>query len=191
VSQPSRTDFLPSIEDRSVHNAVLSSHHTSATESVLSWQLFDIFPSIRQNYTSIFRLEQSRESLISRSSTMYPYVGSPELDHIVDSFQVNVNFWYPVMSSSKRNTLRDYILSQNIERSTTVSVLSLLMMSLGCASQSIVNVELPRDLTPEESEYQKARKLMADMYFDGVLKKLYIVHTEMSCTAVQCLFYTA
>ncbi|PQE07905.1 C6 zinc finger domain-containing protein [Rutstroemia sp. NJR-2017a WRK4] len=122
---------------------------------------------------------------------MYPYVGSPELDHIIESFQANVNFWYPVMSSIKRNSLRDYILSQNIERSTTVSVLSLLMMSLGCASQSIVNVALPRDLTPEESEYQKARKLMADMYFDGVLKKLYIVHTEMSSTAVQCLFYTA
>ncbi|KAG4026273.1 hypothetical protein MFRU_042g00020 [Monilinia fructicola] len=178
-------------DEQSVHNAVLSSFHTSATESILSWQLFDVFPSIRQNYTSIFHLEQAIMPITGKLSTLNPYVVSPELDHILESFQTNVNFWYPVMSNDKRNQLRKHILLRKLEQPTTSSVLALLMIALGCASQSIVNIAVPRDLTPDEIDYYKGRKLMADACFDEVLTKLYIPHTEMSSNAVQCLFYTA
>ncbi|TGO42157.1 hypothetical protein BHYA_0012g00740 [Botrytis hyacinthi] len=189
--QITRPRHLSFHDEQNVHNAVLSSFHTSATESILSWQLFDVFPSIRQNYTSIFHLEQAIMPIASRSSTMHPYVGSPELDHIMESFQANINFWYPAMSNNKRNQLRDCVLLRKLEQPTTLSVLALLMISLGCASQSIMNIAVPRDLTSDEHEYYKGRKLMADICFDEVLKKLYIPHTEMSSTAVQCLFYTA
>lgn len=129
--------------------------------------------------------------ITGKLSTLNPYVVSPELDHILESFQTNVNFWYPVMSNDKRNQLRKHILLRKLEQPTTSSVLALLMIALGCASQSIVNIAVPRDLTPDEIDYYKGRKLMADACFDEVLTKLYIPHTEMSSNAVQCLFYTA
>ncbi|RAL64640.1 hypothetical protein DID88_001673 [Monilinia fructigena] len=129
--------------------------------------------------------------ITSRLSTLNPYIVSSELDHIVESFQTNVNFWYPIMSNNKRNQLRKHILLRKLEQPTTLSVLALLMIALGCASQSVANIAVPRDLTPDEIDYYKGRKLMADVFFDEVLRKLYIPHTEMSSNAVHCLFYTA
>ncbi|KAK6592473.1 C6 zinc finger domain-containing protein [Botrytis cinerea] len=117
-------------------------------------------------------------------------------DHNTGSPQTAYSGGATIASPLPQPTARPRHLSFHDEQSvhnapTALSVLALLMMSLGCASQSIINIAVPRDLTSDEHEYYKQRKLMADICFDEVLKRLYIPHTEMSSTAVQCLFYTA
>lgn len=93
--------------------------------------------------------------------------------------------------SGRRKHLQEHVSPRKLHQPTTSSVLALLMMSLGRASRSIVNIAVQRDLKPEEHEYQVKRKVMADICFDEVLRKSCIPHTEMSTIAVQCLFYTA
>jgi hypothetical protein len=53
-------------------------------------------------------------------------------------------------------------------------------MALGCANQTISGLAAGSNLTKEEIEYRASRKAMADMFMDGVLKRLHVVHMEMS-----------
>jgi len=164
--------------------------HTSTTESILQWPHFDVFPSLRQIYVSIFTLEQSRAPVHMRQSTMIPYVNSADIDKIVISFEHTVNFWYPTVSQAKLKATRSQMSSGQIDDNSS-SCLSFLIMALGCASQSTAGMSQGVNFSNEELDYRASRKSMADMYFDGLLKKLHIVHMEMSATAVQCLFLVA
>lgn len=180
----------PARSDQNIQNAVLSPFHTSTTESVLHWPHFDIFPSLRQNYVSVFNIEQSRLPVSERPTSMFPYVGSEDLRQIVFSFQYNINFWYPTMSYARINDLRLIVTDGNISNATT-SCLALMVLALGCASQSVEKMYDGDELSQSEMDYQRSRRSMAEMYFDGVLKKIHIAHMEMSTVATQALFFVA
>lgn len=177
-------------EDHNVHNAILSSMHTSTTESVLEWPHFDMFPSLRANYTSIFVLEQSRPPLTDRPSIVTPYLGVEEVRQIIQSFQSSVNFFYPTMSKLKLESLQILISTGNLD-SSVESCLALLIMALGCASQSVRLLFDAYETSKETLDYRQSRRALAEMYFDGVLKRLHVAHLELTTEATQCLFFTA
>ena len=180
----------PARPEQNIQNAVLSPFHTSTTESVLHWPHFDVFPSLRQNYVSVFNIEQSRSPVSERATSMFPYVGSEDLRDVILSFQYNVNFWYPTMSHAKIIDLRLIITEGNIGNDT-LSCVALMVLALGCASQSVEKMYDGDDLDSMDVDYQKSRRSMSEMYFDGVLKKIHIAHMEMSTAATQLLFYVA
>lgn len=170
--------------------------HTSTTESVLQWPHFDVFPSLRNDYVSIFELEQSRTPLKLRSgpTTVYPYVTAEQIEATLESFQHNVNFWYPTMSRNQLDKARlmAKMLNAGIpEENSIEACLAHLTMALGCASQTIAG--LASGTLPSEEELMRRAKLreMGDLYFETALKTLHVVHMDVGSTATQCLFFTA
>lgn len=125
-----------------------------------------------------------------KASTMYPYVSNTDIEDIIGSFEHSINFWYPTLCKTKLNAAKSLISAGAVEDSTP-SCLAFLIMALGCANQTISGLAAGSKLTKEDIEYSASRKAMADMFMDGVLKKLHIVHMEMSATATQCLFFVA
>ncbi|KFX96493.1 hypothetical protein V490_03324 [Pseudogymnoascus sp. VKM F-3557] len=162
-----------------VHNAVLSSLHTSTTESVLDWPHFDIFPSIRQNYTPIFQLEKSRPPLTTMTSAAVPYLRADEVQQVIEAFQSSINFFYPTMLKDKLVAVQNLVLSGNLDDSVS-SCISLLVMALGCASQVVSLLFNTSALTSQSLEYQISQRRLAEVYFDGVLKRLHTTQLEIS-----------
>ncbi|KAK0730928.1 hypothetical protein B0H67DRAFT_563292 [Lasiosphaeris hirsuta] len=176
----------------SLENAVLDSWHTSTTEAVLNWPHFDVFPSLRHDYVSIFQLEQSRPPMRTRAATMYPYVTAEDVDGILQSFEHAVNFWYPTMSRGQLEQMRMIITSGAFDEDGPHTCLGLLTMALGCASEAISGLTLGAAMLSDEERKKRAgRRAMGDIYFDSALKKLYVAHTGVSSTATHCLFFAA
>lgn len=177
-----------------LENAILDSLHTSTTESILSWSYFDAFPSIRQNYVSIFQLEQSRPRLPMRPNSMSPYLSVSDLDAVLGAFQRGVNFWYPTLSLAQLNSIRTTVTQGSLDSADLVaSCRAQLVMALGCASEVVSGLVGAEDTSSgrEEIDFKAARRAMAEVYFDGAFRTMHMVHSEMSCTAVQSLFFTA
>jgi len=139
---------------------------------------------------SIFHLEQSREPIKMRASTMYPYVSGADIDHIFTSFGNSVNFWYPTMSTDKLKAAQSLISDREADDSTS-SCLAFSVMALGCANLAISGPGAGTDLSKAAIECRADQRAIGDMYMDAVLKKLYVVHMEISTTATQCLFFVA
>jgi hypothetical protein len=125
---------------------------------------------------------------------MYPYLSPLDLDSILDAFQRGVNFWYPVFSLTQLDNVRNLV-SQGLLESTDMvgSCCAHLVMALGCAGDVVSGLHRNEDTNPsqEETEFKKGRKSMAELYFDGALKAMHTVHSEMTCMAVLSLFFTA
>lgn len=179
----------------SLENAVLDSMHTSTTESVLQWPHFDVFPSLRNGYVSIFELEQSRPPVkMQPTSIVYPFVSDDELEATLEAFQSNVNFWYPTMSTRQLDKVRLAVKCFNAgvaEDHTVESCLAHLTMALGCASQTIADLISGAPLTDQDVKRRAQRREMGDLYFDHALRRLHVAHMDVSSVATQCLFFTA
>ncbi|KAK8018319.1 hypothetical protein PG991_007509 [Apiospora marii] len=190
----STEDLRPPPHQNNLENAILDSLHNSTTESILSWSYFDSFPTIRQNYVSIFQLEQSRPSLPIRTNSMFPYLSSVDLESILTSFQRGLNFWYPTLSLNQLENVRTAV-SQGLLDSTDIvaNCCTQLVMALGCASGVVSGLMGAEDAASprEEVDFKNSRRAMAEVYFDGALKAMNVVHSEMTCNAVQSLFFAA
>jgi hypothetical protein len=163
--------------------------HTSTTESVLSWPHFDVFPSLRSDYTSIFQLEQSRFALPIKQSTIYPYVTPDDVDSILESFENNVNFWYPTMSQIQIERTRVLLNSGVTPEDTVEACIALLTMALGCASQVTTDMEIGVSVSDHDARRRASRRQMGDVYFDAALKKAYVAHLGVTSLSAQCLFF--
>lgn len=172
-------------------NAVLDSMHTSTTESVLQWHHFDVFPSLRNDYESIFHLEHSRPTLKLAHSTPFPYLHQEDLSSILESFERNVNFWYPTVSQRQFESIRAILGAGAPADDSEQTCLALLVMALGCASQVTSDMTSAESFSAEETKRRAARRRMGDIYFEGALKKLYVAHLTLNSTATQCLFFVA
>ncbi|KAL1878129.1 hypothetical protein VTK73DRAFT_8009 [Phialemonium thermophilum] len=187
-SEPNNASYL--------ENAVLDSMHTSTTESVLQWPHFDAFPSLREDYVSIFDLEQSRLPFLTRGTPVCPYASPEDVDAILDAFGHAVNFWYPTLSRDQLHRARTAVVTTwgfEENDNDAEGCLALLTMALGCASQVVSGLVSGGGaaLSDDERKRRAARRAMGDMYFDRVLKKLHVVHTDVSPTAAHCLFFVA
>lgn len=156
----------------------------------MQWRSFAEYPSLRSIYASVFILEQSRSPITMHPSIVIPYVSASDIDQTIESFEHTINFWYPTVSLSLLKEARILVLAGRVGENTT-SLIAFLIMALGCASQASSGLVDETELTKDEMDYRKSRKTLADMYMDGVLKNLHLVHMEISATAVQCLFLTA
>lgn len=169
--------------------------HTSTTESVLQWPHFNAFPSLRNDYIAIFDLEQSRPQIkMSPTPTKYPAVSDQEVDATLDSFQDNINFWYPTMTWQQLDEVRAIVKAFKagvLEEHTVESCLAHLTMALGCASQTIGGLVSGTTLSEWELKRRASRREMGDLYFDYALRRLHIVHMDVGSVATQCLFFTA
>lgn len=165
--------------------------HTSTTESVLQWPHFDQFPSLKADYIPIFHLEQSRHALVVASSPIYPYVTQEDVASILDSFQQNVNFWYPTLSQSQIKRISQSLSAGAPTDDSIDSCLAMLVMALGCASQvtSRLNTETP--LTSEDRRNRQSRRTIGDIFFEGALKRLHVANLVVNSTSAQCLFFVA
>ncbi|KAL4765320.1 fungal specific transcription factor domain-containing protein [Aspergillus foveolatus] len=179
----------PSSPDQ-ISNAVLPQFHSSTTESILAWPHFKDLQTLRRNYRgSVFQLESQRAPLRNRSSVVLPYMGQEELDCLLDSFEQNVNFWYPTLSQATRTEVEVRVLSNSLEEDVD-SCLALLVMALGCASELVRCATTDRPDTPD-AEKLRRWQLLSGLYFDIAFKKIYLAQAESCTEAVQCLFYTA
>lgn len=166
--------------------------HTSATETVLQWPHFDVFPGLRDGYTSIFHLEQSRPPLKARSSTWHPFLSAREIDEVLDAFGDTVNFWYPTMSMAQLAHVRRLMTDGGGDADQDIGFcLALLTMALGLAGQVTAGLSGTDADSAEAREKRASKRAMADAYFDGALKRLHIVHTHIGSTATHCLFFIA
>ncbi|KAI8650085.1 Zn(2)-C6 fungal-type domain-containing protein [Fusarium sp. Ph1] len=172
-------------------NAVLDSMHTSTTESVLQWPHFDVFPQLRSDGMSIFHLEQSRAPLAVTSNPIYPYVDADAIDSILDSFEHNVNFWYPTMSQSQLQAIRSTMENGVPAEDTVHCCLCLLTLALGCASQSVAGLRFATDSEDGEKEKRLRKRKMGDVYFQLALKKIHVAHLQVDSETTQCLFFAA
>jgi hypothetical protein len=116
-------------------------------------------------------------------------MGQEELDCLLDSFERNVNFWYPTLSRTTRTEVEVRVLSNSLEEDVD-SCLALLVMALGCASELVRCATMDR---PDTLDAEKRRRwqLLSGLYFNIAFKKIYLAQAESCTEAVQCLFYTA
>ncbi|KAJ3497223.1 hypothetical protein NLG97_g2068 [Lecanicillium saksenae] len=193
IYQHQATSGSSSQDASGLDNAVLESMHTSTTEAVLQWHHFDVLPTLRTGFESIFHLERSRPPLVVSHVTLFPYLSQDELSEILRSFEDNVNFWYPTASQGQLRMVRSVLGAGAPEKDSLESCLALLVMALGCASQATSNLDAGDGslLAADAAKKRAARRKMGDVYFGGALKKLHIVHLSLSSTAAQCLFFVA
>ena len=97
---------------------------------------------------------------------------------------------YPTMLKDKLLAVQNLVLSGNLDDSVS-SCISLVVMALGCASQVVSLLFNTPGLSPESLEYQLSQRRLAEIYFDGVLKRLYTTQLEISTESTQCLFFVA
>lgn len=145
--------------------------HTSATESILQWPHFNMFPVLRQMHVSIFHLEQSREPVEMRISTVYPYISCVDIARIINSFESGVNFWYPTMSITKLKAAQSLI-SERESDDSTASCLAYLVMALGCANLAVPGPVSVTEFSDSANEFQVAQQALGDIYMDMVPKKI-------------------
>ncbi|TPX18492.1 uncharacterized protein E0L32_011605 [Thyridium curvatum] len=190
--QQQRTPVSEVHQLNSLENAVLDSMHTSTTEYVLQWPHFDVFPSLRNDYISIFQLEQSRPGYQTSSVSSIPELTSDEMNDILLSFEHNINFSYPTMSQPQLEAARHILMSRAVDQPSQESCLALLTMALGCASR------LTSDLVPNYASSQHHTRCqhlnyreLGDGYFNKALSQLHVAHTGITSTATQSLFFVA
>ncbi|KAK1538744.1 C6 zinc finger domain-containing protein [Colletotrichum costaricense] len=191
IHHPQRTPISEPQYQNNFENAVLDSMHTSTTESVLQWPHFDAFPNMRDGYVPIFHLEQSRPAVKTRATPVYPYVTAEDIDEIIESFEHTINFWYPTMSRNQLEQVRNLIADGIPEGDSILVCLALLTMALGCVGLVTTGLASTSSLSEEDRKRRASKRAMGDMYFDSVLKKLHVVHTNVGSTATHCLFFTA
>ena len=175
-----------------ISNAMISSFHQSTTEAVLAWSIFDTFPTLcSERSNSFFSLEKSRVSLPERTKgVIYPYLPAEDVGNNVLAFQKNINFWYPVMSNTRIRELEAKVNAVDLNPSIG-SCLALLLMALGCASESIAAVYTGSEVDAEETDLQGQKRSLSEIFFDGALKMIHFAQMETSAESTQCLFYTA
>ncbi|KAK3395352.1 hypothetical protein B0T20DRAFT_455256 [Sordaria brevicollis] len=189
-----RHDICPHPDEgdsvNNLENAVLESRHTSTTESILQWPHFAVFPSLRNNYTSIFHLEQSRPRIKTKAANIYPYTSEEDAGVLLGAFEHAVNFWYPTTSTSQMSSVRATITNGNFDDDDGLGIcLALLTMALGCASKVTAGLMEGTALPESERRHRAAYRATGNMYFEIALKKLYFAHMEVSSIATQCLFF--
>ncbi|ETN43892.1 uncharacterized protein HMPREF1541_11023 [Cyphellophora europaea CBS 101466] len=171
-----------------VDNAIISEAHTSTTEAVLGWSIFDSVPSLRiEQGGSIFSLENSRPALSSRRLA-HPYTSEQDVDRVLYAFQRTVNFSYPIVTLQGLTRCRAKVIAGDLDDSLA-SCFSLLVMALGCGAE-VVSELLPRENDAEFALSHHFRSLSL-VYFDAAIKQIHNAYCDISTGSAQCLMLAA
>ncbi|KAL2841743.1 hypothetical protein BJY01DRAFT_7402 [Aspergillus pseudoustus] len=179
----------PSSEStQSIDNAVLRLH-TSATESILGWPCIASFDPIKDSYTPIFQLEKSRQPFRHRMRISFPRLAIDDIAATLDAFYSTVNFAFPITSVDRITRCSASIADASVmQDDNTDACLSLLVIALGCASQTVSRL-LNEEFSAEDQAWCAERRALGDHFFDLALMRLPSAHTDTSGTAVHCLFF--
>lgn len=175
----------PAQDDLNEFSNATISEHTSTTEAILHWPIFDAFPQLRQDNVvksgAIFWMENSRQRTVGRDTTI-PYLSEDELDRLVAAFSGTVNFSYPILSQATLDTLRYQYSALDMDNSAG-TCLMLLVMALGCAAETVLAGDDSRKLT--------RLRHIGRIYFDAAVSRLHAAYSTISTTSIQCLSLTA
>lgn len=130
--------------------------------------------------------------MVISQNPMYPYVDTETVEGILEAFQKNVNFWYPTLSQSQMEKVRGVLEGGVPADESVLCCLTLLIMALGCVSQAATSLREAENHgeVEEEKQWRIRRAKMGNVYFQLALKKLHIVHLDVSSESTQCLFFT-
>lgn len=171
-----------------IDNATLAPLHSSNTESILRWHLFDNVPLLRgRSSFSVFEMEYTRPPLSSLASVMCPYAGDDKVNQIINAFQKSVNSWYPVIAFENILDIRRKVVQGELDNDIQ-SCLALLVMALGSAAELVFSIcqddLVDHDIVNSESQ----AKALAQRYFDTAMRSFHIVSETLAIKSVQCLF---
>ncbi|CEN59359.1 hypothetical protein ASPCAL01810 [Aspergillus calidoustus] len=173
---------------QSIDNAVLR-FHTSATESILQWPYLASFTSLKDEYMPISQLEQSRPPFRHKMRISYPRLNRDEVTTVLDVFSQTVNFVFPTVSVDRVTRCLSSIVDASVmQDDNTDACLSLLMIALGCASQTVSRLR-NTDFTVEDKTWCASRRVLGDHFFDLAMMRVPSAHTDTTGTAVHCLFF--
>lgn len=171
-----------------IDNAVLRLH-TSTAESILDWPCLATFNSLRDGYTPVFQLEQSRQPFRHKMRMSYPRLPGEDVASVVNAFSRTINFAFPVTSVDQIARCSLSIADATVmQDDNTDACLSLLLVALGCASQTASRLLKP-DFTVEDQVWCASRRTLGDHFFDLAMMRLPSAHTDTTGTAVHCLFF--
>lgn len=170
-------------------NATISSH-TSTTEAILHWPVFDSFPELRQEDVlksgSVFRMESARTRSIQANPIVH-LLSETELDRLVDAFSMSINFSYPIVSQRSINYLKYHYSTGDLDHSTKTCLI-LLILALGCAAEMVAIADEPAEV----GEHRLMRfRMLGRVYFDGAMSRLHTAYCSTSAESIQCLALTA
>lgn len=171
-----------------VDNAIISEAHTSTTEAIMAWSVFDRIPTLRTHQGgTVFSLEKARLPLPPRRHA-HPYTSEQEVSRLLYAFQCTVNFSYPVVSLHDITHCRSKAVSGDFDDSLA-SCFTLLVMALGCAAE-VVSELLPRENDPDFVLPDHYRSLSL-VYFDAALRQIHHAYCDISTGSAQCLMLAA
>lgn len=119
-------------------------------------------------------------------------LSSREIDDTFDSFSNTVNFWYPVSTTHQLSHLKSTLVNGAPNENEDIDFcLAALTMALGLAGEVTAGLADGHTESKDQRERRASRKALADAYFDGVMRRLHVVHGHVGSKATQCLFFMA
>ncbi|KAK9472182.1 uncharacterized protein V1510DRAFT_379380 [Dipodascopsis tothii] len=167
--------------------ASIPNNHTSASEDLLRWHIFDDTPELREGFKNVYELENRRPAVPFRSTAVYPFIPADHRDRLVDAFQRNVNFWYPVLSLDTVVGLVG-VLWEHTPAQTCRACLAQLVMAVGFACLDVERAH-PDSYAGEASWGGATADPIGRTYFESANRLLFLALAENSVEAMLCLFY--
>lgn len=167
------------------------SHH-SATEKFLSWEIFDDAPLLRSQFISTYLLESQRPAVLlssSDSTTQAVDISGDDWHHLCAGYNRHVNFFYPVMSLRRLESLH-----QSLRSSTVDGCLAALVVALGDACLFIEQRYKNDNNRSEDGNlpiWTLANSIDGLAAFRRALGMVHIAMTDMSVPALLALLSTA
>jgi len=184
-SSPDNSDFAK------VANATIPSTHISATEDLLISPIAAPYPSLRAQFRPIFLLESRCPAIPFQPRSIRPVFTTSEAERLLNSFQRNVNFWYPTVSKATLQNLFERVRNGFVEN-TCEDCAALLVMALGAASELVQLVHSSTKSHGFESrQHQSELMTMASVCYDEAMKLLNVAYMEISTISTQCVFLAA
>ena len=167
-------------------NATIA-EHTSTTEAILHWPIFDQYSALRTHDViksgAIFWMENTRGRRITGSSL--PFLSREELNRITEVYLNTTNFCYPIVALEDLNNLKLRYLSNHIDQSVE-SCLICLIIALGCAAETVHGLAEGHDA----HELIRSRHL-GRAHFDTALTGIHMAYCTFNVQATRCLALTA
>lgn len=168
-------------------NATIS-EHTSTTEAILHWPIFDRYPVLRSGDVvksgAIFKMENASQRTL-QSEISLPFLSEVELARLFSSFSETVNFFYPMLSQDLLEDLKYRYVTTSANHSTKTCLI-FLVIALGCAA------EIVRGAEPDMNSRQLMRtRHLGTVHFDAAIYRLHTAYATIDTEAAQCLALTA
>lgn len=161
--------------------ADIPASHTSATEQMMSWKIFDQYVSVRNSFECIFQIENARAQFDLTPTNQISYISDEEANKSKYSFSGSFNFWYPVVEHVQLEQCCRIAVNHRSSPSCE-KCLGLLALALGSAARQNESKTLV-----EVNEFGN----MAAYLFKSAYQMIHLSVLVNSSESLLCLFLTA